>query len=61
MRMKLLSVTLKDLADRLLRQICREAGMCWFRAWYVYWAVRLCAKSAATKPQEGDTQLIEAP
>jgi hypothetical protein len=61
MRMKLLSVTLKDLADHLLRQICREVGMCWFRAWYVYWGVRLFAKSAVTKPQEGDTQIIEAP
>jgi hypothetical protein len=61
MRMKLLSVSLKDLADRLLRQICREAGMSRFRAWYVYWGVRLFARSAATKQQEGDTQIIEAP
>jgi hypothetical protein len=60
-RMKLLSVSLKDLADRLLRHICREAGMCWFRAWYVYWGVRLFARSAATKPRESDTQHIEAP
>ncbi|OGP67978.1 MAG: hypothetical protein A2W27_03660 [Deltaproteobacteria bacterium RBG_16_44_11] len=61
MRMKLLSVTLKNLADRLLRQICREDGMNWLRAWYVYWCVRLFAKSAATKPRESDTKIIEAP
>lgn len=61
MRLKLLSVSLKDTADKLLRQICREAGMCWFRTWYVYWGVKLFARSAATKPQESDTQLIEAP
>ena len=28
-------------ADNLLRQICREDGMSWFRAWYVYKAVRM--------------------
>jgi hypothetical protein len=61
MRMKLLPITNKDYADRTLQQICKEDGMCRFRAWYVYWGVRLFAKSAATKPQEGDTQIIEAP
>lgn len=61
MRMKLLPITLKDYADRSLQRICKEDGMCRFRAWYVYWGVRLFAKSAVTKPQEGDTQIIEAP
>lgn len=61
MRMKLLPISHKDYADRILRQICKDDGMCRFRAWYVYWGVRLFAKSAATKPQEDDTQIIEAP
>ncbi len=61
MRMKLLPITFKDYADRTLQQICKEDGMCGFRAWYIYWGVRLFARSAATKPQEGDTQIIEAP
>ena len=34
-------------ADKLLRQVCREDGMNPFRAWYVFWAVRLFAGSAA--------------
>lgn len=28
-------------ADELLRQICIEDGMSWFRAWYVYRSVRV--------------------
>jgi len=28
-------------ADELLRQMCREDGMCAIRAWWVYWGVRL--------------------
>jgi len=61
MRMKLLPISNKDDADRTLQQICKEDGMCKFRAWYVYWSVKIFAKSAITKPQEGDTQIIEAP
>lgn len=34
-------------ADQVLRRLCREDGMSWFRAWYVYRSVRLFgAKSA---------------
>lgn len=61
MRMKLLPISHKDYADRILQRICKDDGMCRLRAWYVYWGVRLFAKSAVTKPQEGDTQIIEAP
>jgi hypothetical protein len=28
-------------ADKLLREMCLEDGMWGFRAWYVYWAVRI--------------------
>jgi hypothetical protein len=31
------------------------------RSWYVYWGIRIFAKSAVAKLQEGDTQIIEAP
>jgi len=34
-------------ADKLLRKICREDGMSWFRAWYVYRAVRLGSEHAS--------------
>ena len=61
MRMKLLPLSNKDYADRTLQQICKDDGMCRFRAWYVYWGVRFFARSSATKPQEGDTQIIEVP
>lgn len=37
----------RPVADRLLRAMCREDGMCRWRAWYVYWAVRLFADPAA--------------
>ena len=46
----------RDAADRELRRICREDGMPWIRAWWVYWAVRWFgepfASPAATKPVE---------
>lgn len=34
-----LSTNQRDMADRLLRRICRDDGMSWFRAWYVFKAV----------------------
>ena len=34
-------------ADRLLRDICKDDGMCAFRAWYVYQAVNLFGASSA--------------
>lgn len=36
-------------ADDLMRQICREDGMCWLRAWWCYRAVRRFAAKAARK------------
>ena len=33
-------------ADKELYRLCREGGMWWFRAQYVYWAVRLFGKVA---------------
>ena len=40
MREKIIPITYKDYADRLLQKICIKNGMSKFRAGYVYWAVR---------------------
>ena len=37
----------REQADRELRKSCREDGMCWIRAWYVYVSVRWAAKPAS--------------
>ncbi|OGN99825.1 MAG: hypothetical protein A2Y90_02195 [Chloroflexi bacterium RBG_13_52_12] len=39
-------------ADQVMRILCRQDGMNVFRAWYVYWAVRLFAKGAAKQHVE---------
>lgn len=59
MRHELLPHSAKDLADRELRRLCLEDGMSRFRAWYVYWGVRLFADSA-TRPSDRH-QVIYAP
>lgn len=43
----------REAADNLLRSICREDGMSWFRAWYVYQGVRRFAGYAAAKEAPG--------
>ena len=50
----------KEYADKLLHDICVEDGMSKFRAWYVYWAVRLFGK-ARKNPNDESQQVIEAP
>ena len=40
MREKIIPITYKDYADRLLQKICIKNGMSKFRAGYVYWAVK---------------------
>ncbi|MFA5276680.1 MAG: hypothetical protein WC417_07305 [Candidatus Omnitrophota bacterium] len=48
MRVGVLSPKLyRKRADQLLHDICIQDGMCRFRAWYVYWAVRLFAGISA--------------
>lgn len=34
----------KDIADQVLRELCLKDGMWWLRAWYTYYAVRLCGR-----------------
>lgn len=55
MREEILPQSSRLRADQLLREICRIDGMSAFRAWYVFWAVRLFAKHAA------EPDLLRAP
>lgn len=50
----------KEYADRLLHDICIQDGMSKFRAWYVYWAVKLFGK-ARKNPDNTSSIIIEAP
>jgi len=51
----------RRLADGLLRQICLEDGMFPFRAWYVYWALRLLGGRNARPPERKTAGVITAP
>jgi hypothetical protein len=42
----------REAADRTLRLICRQDGMCALRAWWVYWGVRLFADPASDPADE---------
>jgi hypothetical protein len=44
-------------ADVELRKICREDGMSWIRSWWVYWAVRIFAKKAASQEMLKEVQI----
>lgn len=46
-RMEKLSLSHRKQADKELRKICREDGMTWIRAWWVYKAVRFGGKDSA--------------
>jgi hypothetical protein len=48
-------------ADEILREICLEDGMCSFRAWYVYQALRLFAEGAARPREEPEVKIICVP
>ena len=54
-----LSTDCREAADDLLRAICIEDGMWRFRAWYVYWIVRLFAGSCVEPHHK--KQIITAP
>lgn len=42
----------RDVADKLLRKLCREDGMTAIRAWWIYQAVKHFGKSSATVKRE---------
>ena len=48
-------------ADEILKEICLEDGMCWFRAWYVYQMVHLFAEKAASPREEPEVEIICVP
>ena len=48
-------------ADELLREICLEAGMSSFRAWYVYQGVHLFAECSARPRNEPEVEIICVP
>ena len=54
LRLGLLAKSDRKAADRLLKNVCLEDGMNRFRAFYIYWAVRLFAGYAAKLERIGD-------
>jgi len=60
-RMEVLPYSFKDHADRLLRQHCRDDGMSWFRAWYVFKAVQWFGGSSAKPGSEKPDKIICVP
>jgi hypothetical protein len=47
----------RPLADQILYQVCREDGMSWVRACYIYYGVRWGAKWATKRGTEKPTQI----
>jgi len=58
-RQKMVAVSHRSYADRLLRQICREDGMSAIRAWWVYQGVKNFGKSSAVPGNK--KEVIKAP
>lgn len=48
-------------ADKLLYALCRQDGMGWFRAQYVYWGLRIGAGYAARPQREPEAVTLQAP
>jgi hypothetical protein len=61
MRLGMLEQDCRKAADDLLRDICVKDGMCRFRAWYVYWAVRFCGGKAAAPRPDPQVEVIWPP
>jgi hypothetical protein len=49
----------RETADRIMRWMCQEDGMSWFRAWYCYYAVRFFGDKSASR--EGEYKIKTAP
>lgn len=52
MRLGLLPESLRPIADRIMRRMCKEDGMWAPRRWWCYWAVRRGAAGAAAPGSE---------
>ena len=62
MRMKALDHKVhRKRADEIIKEICLEDGMCSFRAWYVYHALRIFAGGAARPQDEPEVEIICVP
>lgn len=61
LREGVLHIKTRDYSDRLLVKICREDGMCRFRAWYVYWGVRLFGGLSFDAAQRSPTHKMPLP
>jgi hypothetical protein len=48
-------------ADEIMKEICLEDGMFWFRAWYVYQALHIFAGGAARPQEEPEVEIICVP
>lgn len=47
----------REYADRLLRKMCMDDGMCRFRAWYVYTALRWWGEKSAVPTRDEPPQI----
>jgi len=54
MRLQLIPLKFRRLADRELRETLKQEGMNFFRRWLWYFALRLFARSAATNQKKFD-------
>ena len=59
LRMELINKSYKNEADNLLREICRQDGMSWIRAWWVYRGVYRFGKSSTLSKNK--KKILEAP
>lgn len=61
MRLGVVGQSRREEIDQLLRQMCWEDGMSWFRAWYVYHSVRKFAGKYAVPGSAKLTPTFSAP
>ena len=59
MREKLLPMSVRKTADKVLVKLCREDGMSWVRRKYVYRSLRMFARGAAKT--KGVMKILRAP
>lgn len=52
MREKVLDCGWREIVDQELRRVCREDGMSWIRAWWVYKGVRFGGEGSAKWQEE---------
>lgn len=58
-REKYLPKELKDKVDRILQRLCIEAGLAKWRAWIIYWGVRIGGGSSIKNGKEQQDIVLE--